>query len=47
MTVKKCFDLTGALTVEGDTLHDRWGAQDAFVYEITGVRLKTRVNSMD
>ena len=34
MTATKCFDLPGALTVEGDTLHDTWGAQDAFVYEI-------------
>ncbi len=35
MTVKKCFDLPGSLAVEGDTLRDAWGAQDAFVYEIT------------
>lgn len=34
MMVKKCFDLPGALTVEGDAIHDTWAAQDAFVYEI-------------
>lgn len=35
MKVKKLFDLPGAMAVEGDSITDAWGAQDAFVYEIT------------
>lgn len=35
MAVKKLFDLPGSLTIEGDRLHDVWGAQDAHVYEIS------------
>ena len=37
MRVEKLFDLPGAMVVEGQTISDAWGPQDAFVYEITGV----------
>ncbi|MCA9436013.1 MAG: hypothetical protein KC978_09540, partial [Candidatus Omnitrophica bacterium] len=34
MSVKKLFDLPGKMALEGDTLHDVWSKDDAFVYEI-------------